>query len=71
MSKYERLGTDKSYFVKMRGQIVARITKPEVMHDDAETIVQLFPCRHTERYFLHDLSDKEYIERTEYLKHNT
>lgn len=71
MSVYERIGTDKCYFVKMRGQIVARIIKPDVIHDDAETFVTIFPCRHTERYFIHDLSDKEYIERTKYLKHNT
>jgi hypothetical protein len=71
MGKYERIGTEKNYFVTMKGKIIARIIKPEVIYDDAETVVQLFPCRHTERFFLHDLSDKEYVARTEHLKHNT
>lgn len=71
MEKYKRvqIGTENDYDVYNNGVLSATIQRTKT--SDGYDVTVTLPCGHRDRYWKSDLSDKEYIERTEYLKHNT
>lgn len=68
MSKYKKVGGILIYELHINGELVATIEKADSTDD--ETVVTL-ACGHQSRFWRNDLTDEEYVDRAEFLKHNT
>lgn len=67
MSKYKKVGGISIYELHLNGELVATIEKAE--SEDDQTVVTL-PCGHRSWFWRNDLTDEQYVDGAEFLKHN-